>query len=251
MKFLDRLLNASRTNNSLLCVGLDPDPERMPVPDLFEFNKAIVDSTSDLVCAYKPNLAFYEALGLKGLEALQKTVGYIRERAPDVLIIGDAKRGDVGNTARAYAVAQFRAWGFDAATVNAYGGHDTIEPFLEYEERGIFIWCRSSNPGAGDLQDLKVSNDGKAQAIYEELAVRAKGWNVSGNVGLVIGATYPEELAALRRLCPEMPILIPGVGAQEGDLKASIVGGVDHNGEMAIISSSRQVLYASQGPDFA
>ncbi|MFQ5874608.1 MAG: orotidine-5'-phosphate decarboxylase [Dehalococcoidia bacterium] len=258
MKFADKLLAASRGNNSLLCVGLDPDPKRMPVSDVFDFNKAVVDATFDLVCAYKPNLAFYEALGIEGLQALQSTVDHIRRRAPGVVIIGDAKRGDVGNTAEAYARALFRVWGFDGATVNAYGGHDAILPFLEHDDRGVFIWCRSSNPGAGDLQDLPVlsgvegtvSDAGEGQAMYKQVAMKAREWNTRGNVGLVVGATYPGELEAVRGLCPELPILVPGVGAQGGDLEASVAAGVDSKGERAIFASSRQVLYASRGSDF-
>ena len=234
-------------------MGLDPDPRRMPVPvnDVFEFNRAIIDATADLVCAYKPNLAFYEALGIGGLNALEKTVHLIRRRAPEVLIIGDAKRGDVGSSAEAYARALFEAWGFDAATVNAYGGHDTVLPFLEYRDRGVFVWCRSSNPGAGDLQDLDVASGGQGATVFETIALRAREWNTNGNVGVVVGATYPTELGKLRELCPEMAFLIPGVGAQGGDLADAVRLGTDHRGRRAIVSSSRQVLYASGGGDFA
>ena len=246
--FNAKLQAACQANRSLLCVGLDPDPRRMPVADVFEFNRTIIDATSDLVCAYKPNLAFYEALGLGGLEALQKTVDHIRRRSPGVPIIGDAKRGDVGSTAEAYAKALFESWGFDATTVNAYGGRDTVEPFLSYRGNGVFIWCRSSNPGAGDLQDLREVEGG---TVYEAMATKAKGWSSSGNLGLVVGATYPQELSKLRELCPDMIFLVPGVGAQGGDLEAAVLAGVDREGRRAIINSSRQVLYASNGPDYA
>ena len=253
MGFFGRLEETATQRDTLLCVGLDPQPALLPAAttDVFAFNQAIVDATCDLVCAYKPNLAFYEALGLDGLEALQRTVEYIRQRAPDLLIIGDAKRGDVGNTAEAYARALFQVWSLDAATVNAYGGHDTIQSFLEYHDRGVFIWCRSSNPGAGDIQDLVLQGSGEERFMYEHIALKAREWNERGNVGLVVGATYPREMEVVRRLCPDMPILIPGVGAQEGSLEASVISGVDSQGRRAIISSSRQVLYASRGADFA
>ncbi len=248
--FADKLDSYCRSHRSLLCVGLDPDPARMPVDDVLQFNRAIVDATADLVCAFKPNLAFYEAMGLKGLEALQRTIEYIRGTAPDVPIIGDAKRGDVGNSAEAYARALFEVWGFDAATVNGYGGRDTVQPFLAYRDRGVFLWCRSSNPGAGDLQDLKVNGDA-GRTVYRELAVKARSWNGEGNLGLVVGATYPQELQQLRELCPDMALLMPGIGAQGGDLEEAVRLGTDAVGRRAIISSSRQVLYASSGADFA
>ena len=247
--FRDKLDAACRANRSLLCVGLDPDPRRMPVSDVFEFNRAIVDATADLVCAYKPNLAFYEALGLSGLEALQRTVEHIRKRAPGVVVIVDSKRGDIGSSARAYAAAMFEVWGFDATTANAYGGGDTLQPFLERPGHGVFIWCRSSNSGAADLQDLRVGGEGVP--VYQELATRAREWAANGNLGLVLGATYPEELKRVRELCPEMPFLIPGVGAQGGGLAEAVSGGADANGRNAVISSSRGILYASRREDFA
>ena len=251
--FVERLDTACDKNGSLLCVGLDPEPALMPVEDLFTFNREIVDATRDLVCAYKPNLGFYEAHGIPGLQALQKTVEHIRAVAPDVIILGDAKRGDIGNTAQKYAHAMFEVWGFDAVTVNPYGGHDAVQPFLDYKDRGVFVWCRSSNAGAGDFQDrLLVSESGdKRHTLYEAVALEASGWNRYGNVGLVLGATYPQQLSEVRRLCPEMPFLVPGIGAQEGALEASVRGGVDANGRRAIISSSRGVLYASRSGDFA
>lgn len=249
--FLARLERAGEANRSLACVGLDVDPTQMPVADVFQFNQAIIDATADLVCAYKPNLAFYEALGISGLKALQRTVEYIRQVAPQVCIIGDAKRGDIGSTAQAYAHAMFRVWGFDAVTANAWGGRDTIEPFLEDDARGVFIWCRSSNPGSSDLQDLDTTSHLGQAPMYQQVARAAQGWNGKGNVGLVMGATYPEQLAAVRRICPGMPLLIPGVGAQSGDLEASVRLGTDARGRLAIFSSSRGIIYASRGPDFA
>ena len=244
MKFIDKLLNASRKNKSWLCIGLDPDPELMPGVDVLQFNKAIIEATSDLVCAYKPNLAFYEALGTEGLAILEKTVKYI---PGDIPVIGDAKRGDIGNTARAYARALFSVLGFDAATVNPYLGFDSIEPFTSYQDKGVFILCRTSNRGATDFQNLHTD----VIPLYEAVAQKAKEWNIYGNIGLVVGATYPEELKKVRSICPEMPLLIPGIGAQGGDLASAVGCGVDAQGEKAIINVSRQVLYASKEKDFA
>ncbi len=243
---MEKLLSAARSNKSLLCIGLDPDPGLMPDVDVLQFNKAIVDATSDLVCAYKPNLAFYEALGIEGLRALEQTVAYIPDSIP---IIGDAKRGDIGSTARAYAKALFETFGFDAATVNPYLGRDSIEPFIEYKEKGVFILCRTSNVGSAHFQALPLLQT--SRPLFELVAQRAKEWNLYGNVGLVVGATYPQELRWVRQLCPEMPLLIPGIGAQGGDLADAVRYGVDAEGEKAIISSSRQILYASPGSDFA
>jgi orotidine-5'-phosphate decarboxylase len=244
MKFTDKLLNASRKNKSWLCIGLDPDPELMPEVDVLQFNKAIIEATSDLVCAYKPNLAFYEALGTEGLAILEKTVKYI---PGDIPVIGDAKRGDIGNTARAYARALFSVLGFDAATVNPYLGFDSIEPFINYQDKGVFILCRTSNKGASDFQDLSTNG----LPLYEAVAQKAKEWNIHGNIGLVVGATYPEELKKVRSICPEMPLLIPGIGTQAGDLALAVRYGVDTRGEKAIINVSRQILYASKEKDFA
>jgi len=245
--FLQKLDAACASSKSLLCVGLDPDPPRMPVANVFDFNRAIIDATADLVCAYKPNLAFYEALGLKGLEALQRTVDHARRAAPHALLIGDGKRGDIDSSSAAYAKALFEVWGFDAVTVNAWGGGDSLAPFFSYADRGVFIWCRSSNPGAHDFQDLAPSD----KPLYQHMARQAQTWNKNGNIGLVVGATYPRELAQLRALAPDMPFLIPGVGAQAGDLKTAVLAGVDKSGRRAVINSSRGILYASKGPDFA
>ena len=244
MKFVDKLLAASRTNRSLLCVGLDPDPDLMPDMDVFEFNQEIISATSDLVCAYKPNLAFYEAMGIEGFEALLETLECIPENIP---IIGDAKRGDIGNTAKAYARGLFDIFGFDAVTVNPYLGFDSVEPFLKYEDKGIFILCRTSNSSAKDFQDFQ---DSKGTRLYEMVAKKASEWNTRNNIGLVVGATYPQELKEIRQFCPTVPLLIPGVGSQGGDLTQAVKDGVDAQGEKAIINASRQVLYASAGKDF-
>ena len=251
MNFTDKLLQAMHRNNSLLCLGLDPDPELMPQVGVFKFNKAIIDATSDIVCAYKPNLAFYEALGIDGLTALQKTINYIPDHIP---VIGDAKRSDIGHTARAYAKALFETLGFDAATVNPYLGYDSIEPFISYVDKATFILCRTSNPGALDFQALSYWS-GRAgdeqQPLFKLVAQKAKEWNENNNIGLVVGATYPQELKEIRQLCPEMTLLIPGIGAQGGDLASAVRYGVDAQGKKAIFSSSRQILYASKRSDFA
>ncbi len=249
MTFGERLSRAARANSSLVCVGLDPDPQLMPVKDVLAFNKAIIDATQDLVCAYKPNLAFYEALGLEGWRALAGTVAHVGGKVP---VIADAKRGDIGNTAKAYARALFETLGFDASTVNPYLGRDAMEPFLEYADKGIIILCRTSNPGSADFQSLTVTNgQGQGRPLFEVVAQKATEWDQKRNVGLVVGATFPQELKRVRELCPDMPILIPGVGAQGGDLEASVRWGCDSRGEGAIINSSRAILYASKGPDFA
>ena len=248
--FLNRLQQACQTNRSLVCIGLDVDPTQIPVDDPFQFNRAIINATGDLCCAYKPNLAFYEAMGMAGLRALEKTVTYIRESAPNIIIIGDAKRGDIGRSGEAYARAMFKFWDFDAVTVNAWGGHDTVAPFLTDPERGAFIWCRGSNSGSGDLQDLEVNSAQGPTPLYQHLAQSAQGWNQQRNVGVVVGATYPEQLANVRRVCPDLPFLIPGIGAQGGDLEAAVRQGTNAAGRLAIINSSRGIIYASHDTDF-
>ena len=255
MTFLEKLLAASRRNNSLICIGLDPEDARLPAhlreqPDaIIHFHRAIIAATADLVCAYKPNLAFYERLGPAGLTILQETLRLIPAHIPT---IGDAKRGDTDNTARQYARALFETYGFDAVTVNPYLGYDSLQPFFDYREKGVIVVCRTSNPGARDLQDLLVSQGQGAPApLYEHVARQVLEWNAAGNAGLVVGATYPEELRRLRQIAPDLPILIPGVGAQGGDLAAAAREGSDASGARAIISISRAIIYASNGRDFA
>lgn len=249
MTFLEKLTKATRNNKSLLCIGLDPDPERMPDgAGVFEFNKAIIDATSDLVCAYKPNTAFYEALGNYGLDALKRTVDYIPE---DIPVIVDAKRSDIGNTAKAYARAIFDILNCDATTVNPYLGFDSIEPFIQYRDKGIFILCRTSNAGAVDLQSLICQWDNSNRPLFEIVALKASQWNIYGNIGLVVGATYPQELRLIRQEHPELPLLLPGIGAQGGDLALTVSYGVNASGEKAIINSSRQIIYASRDKNFA
>ena len=249
--YLEKLEQAAALNRSLLCVGLDPEQSRMPVADTLVFNRAIIDATKDLVCAYKPNLSFYEAMGLPGLKALADTIDHIRQVAPQTLLIGDAKRGDVGPSAAAYARAMFQVWDFDAVTVNPWGGADTVLPFLEDDTRGVFLLCRTSNPGAADLQDLTVQSPYGQMPVYDHIARAALDWNQRSNLGLVVGATVPEQLAAVRKTCPNLPLLIPGVGAQGGDLAAAVRNGVDRGGRRAIINASRSIIYAAAGPDYA
>ena len=249
MNFIEKLAKASEKNKSLLCIGLDPDPEKLPDRmKVIDFNKAVIEATSDLVCAYKLNLAFYEVLGDDGYETLKNSVRYVPDNIP---VIGDAKRGDIGNTARAYAGSIFTNLNFDAATVNPYLGFDSLEPFIQYHDRGIFILCRTSNAGAVDFQSLRCEVDGKSRSLFEIVAQKVSLWNTHGNLGLVVGATYPEELKLIRQNHPDMPLLIPGIGAQGGELSLAIRYGVDSNGQKAIINSSRQIIYASRGKDFA
>lgn len=246
--FVQKLDAACEANRSLLCVGLDPDPQLMPVTDIYSFNRAIIDATHDLVCAFKPNLAFYEAQGLEGLQALSRTIDHIRRVDPDVAIIGDAKRGDVPSTSAAYAAAMFDTVGLDAVTVNGYLGRDSVEPFLSYEGRGAFVLCKTSNPGAGNFQDIE---DREGVPLFQRVAQAVGGWGANGSVGLVVGATYPDELSAVREICPTLPILIPGVGSQAGDLRQAVINGTDAQGRRAVINASRSVIYAGSGSDYA
>ncbi len=248
--FIEKLRRAGRANDSLLCVGLDPDPDLIPSGVALDvFNRSIIDATKDLVCAFKPNLAFYEQYGIEGLKALDSTMAAIPDEIP---VIGDAKRGDLGNTAAAYAKALFETWEFDAATVNPYLGRDSIEPFLEYNWKGVFVLCRTSNPGSADLQSLNMlDNKGDTLPLYQRVALMADSLNSRANVGLVVGATQPQELKWVRERCPTMPLLIPGIGAQGGDVATTVRNGVDASGEMAVINSSRAITYASGGGDFA
>ena len=249
MTFQEKLTAAMRRNQSLLCVGLDVDLDLMGERSVVRFCKNIIEATADLVCAYKPNWAFYEALGLEGMEALMQ----LRELVPDhIPLIADVKRGDIGNTSSLGARAVFDVFGADAMTANPFGGRDALEPYAAYGDKGVFVWCRSSNPGAADFQSLRVQrDDGSTRFLYEVVAEKVRDWNVNGNFGLVVGATFPDELKRVRDLCPAMPILIPGVGTQGGDLEASVRNGVDVQGFGAVINVGRQVLYASRSEDYA
>jgi orotidine-5'-phosphate decarboxylase len=254
--FVGALDSAARRHKSLLCVGLDIDPTKLPESLLhekdpwFAFCRAIIEETADLVCAYKPNLAFFEALGPAGLATLARVVEAVPEGIP---VIGDAKRGDVGHTAQAYAKALYDVYGFHAITANPYLGMEALLPFTSRGERGVFVLCRTSNPGASELQDLRVTLEPHEPPLplYEVVARRVETANVLGNLGLVVGATYPEELRQVRSLAPNLPILIPGVGAQAGDLRKAVGYGVNTSGERAVINSSRQIIFASRDKDFA
>jgi len=249
MNFNEKLQTAVLKNNSLICVGLDTDPALIPEDmGVYDFNKAIIESTSDLVCAYKPNLALYEAIGDEGVDILKRTVKCIPS---DIPVIADAKRGDIGNTSKAYAKALFEFFGFDAATVNPYLGFDAIEPFLQYRDKGSFVLCRTSNASAADFQSLRCETQRGLRSLFEIVADKAAEWNTAGNTGLVVGATYPDELQLIRRQHPDIPILIPGIGAQGGDVPLTVKYGTSSKGDKAIINSSRQIIFASRGKDFA
>jgi orotidine-5'-phosphate decarboxylase len=256
--FTDRLRGATIRSDSLVCVGLDPDIAKFPAhlrdlgprEAIVQFNSAIVEATRDLVCAYKPNLGFYVAYGAEGLEALVETRRMIPVEIPVIL---DCKVGDMDNTAARYAKGYFEEWGFDAVTANPFLGEDSLAPFLGYADRGVIVLCKTSNPGSGDLQDLVVRDGEWDRALFLALAERAQRWSETypASVGLVVGATYPAQLAEVRAICPELPILLPGVGAQAGDLAAAVTAGVDARGEGLMVSSSRGVIYAGSGEDFA
>ena len=249
--FRERLEDAWARSGSLACVGLDPELERFPpalatAASIFRFNKAVIDATADLVCAFKPQFAHYAAYGAE--EQLAQTIAYIHEHCPGKLVILDAKRNDVGHTAERYAIEAFERYGADAVTVNPYLGFDSLEPFLRHRERGVFVLCRTSNPGARELQDLPVG----ARKLYQLVAeLAATRWNAEGNCGLVVGATYPSELAEVRAIAGEMPFLVPGVGAQRGSAEEVVRAGATAAGTGLIVSSSRAILYASAGDDFA
>lgn len=241
-----------------LVVGLDTDPGRIPksvapqaapAERVIEFNRAIVDATAEVACAYKPNAAFYEALGEDGFYALIETIGTIRERIPSAAVILDAKRADIGSTNVGYVTAAFDQLGADAITVHPYLGGEALAPFLERDDKLVFVLARTSNPGAGELQDLVV--DGVP--LYRQVArAVARDWNAAGNCGLVVGATYPEEMRAIREDVPAaMPILIPGVGAQGGDVAATVAANVEAGSDAFLIAASRSIVYASPGEDFA
>jgi len=250
--FTQQLERAWRDNDSLVCVGLDPEIERFPpriraeASPIFQFNRAVIDATADLVCAYKPQFAHYAAYEAE--DQLERTIEYIHRVHPGIPVILDAKRGDIGHTAERYAIEAFERYGADAVTVNPYLGGDSLEPFLRHTERGVLVLCRTSNPGAGDLQDLRVEGRPLYQVVAE---LAARRWNVHGNCLLVIGATYPRELAEVRALVGDMPLLVPGVGAQRGDVEQVVASGCTRAGTGLIVSSSRAILYASAGEDFA
>ena len=258
------LLEAQWDAGRFLCVGLDSDLEKIPASarqndveqTLVAFNRAIIDATKDIVCAYKPNSAFYEAHGDLGWRALRSTIQYILDQAPAVPVILDSKRSDIGNTNRGYVDSFFEHLQADAITLPPLMGREALEPFLAHKEKGFFVLCRTSNAGAGEFQDLKVDGTSSGLSasapLYEVIAGHvARQWNDNGNCGLVVGATYPGELAAVRKIAPELPILLPGIGAQNGDLKHSVQAGRDAHGRGLIVAASRAIIFASSGKDFA
>jgi orotidine-5'-phosphate decarboxylase len=252
MTFIDTLKQAWQRNDSLVCVGLDPEPSRFPEhlrgrPDaIFEFCRAIVDATADLVCCFKPQFAHFAAQRAEG--ALERLIAHIHTAHRGVPVILDAKRGDIGSTATFYAEEAFDRYGADAVTVNPYLGRDALEPFLSRADKGVVILCRTSNAGARDLQDLDVGG----RKLYQHVAQKvAREWNTHGNCLLVVGATYPTELAEVRAIVGDMPLLIPGIGAQGGDIEAVVRHGATKERTGLVVSSSRGILYAGNGPDFA
>ena len=254
MNFIDKLHAAWSSNDSLLCVGLDPDVGRFPAhlqgrPDgIVEFCKAIIDATADLACAFKPQIAYFAALGAE--DQLEAICRYLRERYPHIPLILDAKRGDIGATARQYAREAFDRYGADAVTVNPYMGFDSVEPYMEWADRGVIVLCRTSNAGGSDLQFLDVGG----QPLYQHVArLVAEKWNRNGQCALVVGATFPEELAQVRAIVGDMPLLVPGIGAQGGDIAATVSAGRTAGGAGMMINSSRAILYAQPqaGEDFA
>jgi len=257
MRFTDTLQAASLRNDSTLCVGLDPEPAKFPgawkgdASKVFDFCARIVDATKDVVSAYKPQIAYFAAQ--RAEDQLEQLMAYIRRVAPGVPVILDAKRGDIGATAEQYASEAFERYRADAVTLSPFMGFDSIEPYLRHEGKGALLLCRTSNPGGGELQGQRLAGDGAApgERLYERIARLASGpWNRNGQLGLVVGATYPAELARVRELAPHLPLLVPGVGAQGGDAAATVAAGWRANAPI-IVNSSRAVLYASAGADFA
>ena len=252
MHFMSSLATAWRDRNSLLCVGLDPDPKKFPAhlagrPDaILDFCRAIVDATADLVCCFKPQIAYFAAQ--RAEDQLEALIAHIHERHPNTPVILDAKRGDIGSTAEQYAVEAFERFQADAITVNPYMGRDSVEPYLAYDDKGVILLCRTSNAGGSDLQFLDVGGE----KLYERVARLVAGeWNASGNCALVVGATFPGEIARVRELTGEMPLLVPGIGAQGGDIEATLKAGQTASGGGLMINSSRAILYAGKGEDFA
>jgi orotidine-5'-phosphate decarboxylase len=252
MTFIQALSAAWQKNDSLLCVGLDPDPAKFPAsfggrPNaILEFCRSIVDATADLVCCFKPQIAHFSACGAE--DQLKALIAHIHIRHPGIPVILDAKRGDIGSTAEYYAKEIFERYGADAITVNPYLGRDSIDPYLAYPDKGVILLCRTSNPGGSDLQSLDVGG----KKLYEHVARLVAGeWNVTGQCALVVGATFPDEIACVRRIVGEMPLLVPGIGAQGGDVAATVRAGRTRNGTGLIVNSSRAILYAGRDENYA
>lgn len=252
MVFMEALRKRWTDADTLVCVGIDPEPAKFPTPlrdhpdAVFEFGRAIVDATADLVCAFKPQIAHFAALGAE--YALSRLIEHIHANHPGVPVILDAKRGDIGSTAQNYAIEAFERYGADAVTVNPYLGRDSVQPFLDRADKGVIVLCRTSNPGAGDLQDLMI----EGRPLYRHVAEKvANEWNANGNCALVVGATWPQQLAEVRSVVGDLPFLVPGVGAQGGDVDALVANAKTADDTGLMISSSRAILYASAGEDFA
>jgi orotidine-5'-phosphate decarboxylase len=255
MTFLEQLAAAQASHQSLLCVGLDPEPRKFPAhlgqdaTHIFDFCAHTVDATHDVVCAFKPQIAYFAAHRAEA--QLERLIAHIRNVAPMVPIILDAKRGDIGSTAEQYAIEAFERYGADAVTLSPFMGFDSVAPYLKYHGKGAFLLCRTSNPGGDDLQNQRLAGLAGEPRLFEHIAQLAQGpWNLNGQLGLVVGATYPEEIARVRHIAPTLPLLIPGVGTQGGDAKATVKAGLTPTGPI-IVNASRAVLYASQGADFA
>ena len=255
MTFLEMLRAAERQNDSMLCVGLDPDPARFPgalkgdASKIYDFCAAIVEATADLVIAWKPQIAYFAAH--RAELQLEKLVAHMRQVSPGVPVILDAKRGDIGSTAEQYAIEAFERYDADAVTLSPFMGWDSVEPYLKYQGKGAFLLCRTSNPGGDDLQAQRLASLPGEPLLYEHVARLAQGpWNLNGQLGLVVGATYPAEIERVRAVAPTLPLLIPGVGAQGGDAVATVKAGWRPDAPI-IVNSSRAVLYASQGADYA
>ncbi|WP_090129763.1 orotidine-5'-phosphate decarboxylase [Limnohabitans sp. Rim11] len=260
MTFLEQLQGAERQNGSLLCVGLDPEPSKFPAglkgdaSKIYDFCAQIVDATADLAISFKPQIAYFAAH--RAEDQLEKLMEHMRRNAPHVPVILDAKRGDIGSTAEQYAKEAFERYGADAVTLSPFMGFDSVQPYLKYHGKGAFLLCRTSNPGGDDLQNQRLASVEGQPLLYEHVAKLAQGpWNLNGQLGLVVGATYPAEIERVRSLAPTLPLLIPGVGAQGGDAVATIKAGYrQSNGATTgavIVNSSRAILYASSGDDFA
>ena len=256
MSFMQSLAAAWKTNDSLLCVGLDPDPAKFPAhlkdkPDaIFRFCSEIADATADLACAFKPQIAYFAAR--RAEDQLEALIAHIHDRHPGVPVILDAKRGDIGSTAEQYAIEAFERYRADAVTVNPYMGRDSVEPWMAYKDKGVILLCRTSNPGGSDLQFLKARVGAEETAIFEHVAqLVASEWNTTGQCALVVGATFPGEIARVREIVGEMPLLVPGIGAQGGDIEATVKAGRTAAGTGLMINSSRAILYAGKGENYA
>ena len=255
MTFLEMLRAAGQRNASMLCVGLDPEPARFPAglrgdaARIFDFCARIVDATGDLAIAFKPQIAYFAAH--RAEEQLERLMRHMQSAFPHVPVILDAKRGDIGSTAEQYAREAFERYGADAVTLSPFMGFDSVQPYLKYEGKGAFLLCRTSNPGGDDLQNQRLASVPGQPLLYEHVAGLAQGpWNLNGQLGLVVGATYPAEIERVRAIAPTVPLLIPGVGAQGGDAVATVRAGW-HEGAPIVVNSSRAILYASSGDDFA